>query len=189
MTPQDCAVIFGDDAPGSLGAAIARRVKHEGLAVQQTTIDAADRAALEGLFAQLERDGRRPALVVHAIAPGAAAAPALEASIAEASTHWRRICHAGGQIGQVAIPRLLAAQQGTLLFLAPADSPDAGIAAAAAGLRSFAQSMAREFGPQNLHVAYVALGESADTEAVAHSVWQLHRQHRTTWTQELDLLP
>lgn len=182
MTKNDYAIVFGDTG---LGAAIARRIEREGLAVHAPQgIDAADRDALDALFAA--RVGA-PRLVVHVPASTAAAQAALDTPIAEAHEHWRRICLAGSQVGQAAIPRMLAAQQGTLLFLAPAASPNAAVAAATAGLRSFAQSMAREFGPKHLHVAYVALDERADAEAVALSVWQLHRQHRTTWTQELDL--
>lgn len=188
MTTQDCALIFGDTSPGSLGAAIAARLAQEGLPVHATEqVDATDVRQLKALFAAVEGAGRHPVLVVHAPAATAAALGALDSSIAEAQQQWRRICYTGSQIGQAAIPQMLTAQQGTLLFLAPADSPNAAIAAASAGLRSFAQSMAREFGPKNLHVAYLALDETANPDAVALTCWQLHRQHRTTWTQELDL--
>jgi len=185
MTKNDYALVFGDTGPGSLGAAIAHRLEREGLATHPAGgVDAADRDALGTLFAAR---GSAPRLIVHVPASAAAAQAALDMPIAEAQQHWRRICLAGSQIGQAAIPRMLHAGQGTLLFLAPAASANAAVAAATAGLRSFAQSMAREFGPKNLHVAFVALDERADADAVAGTVWQLHRQHRTTWTQELDL--
>lgn len=110
--------------------------------------------------------------------------------------------------------------QGTLLFTGASASlrgkPLFGaFAAAKAGLRAFAQAMAREFGPQGIHVAHVVidgvvdgdkvnqfgwgLGSayrmakgsdgSLDPEAIAESYWQLHRQPRCAWTQELDLRP
>jgi hypothetical protein len=78
-------------------------------------------------------------------------------------------------------------------------------------LRSLSQSLAREFGPQGVHVAHVVIdggidGERLRTgapqrvaqaggdgllqlEAIAESYWQLHVQHRSAWTQELDLRP
>ena len=84
-------------------------------------------------------------------------------------------------------------------------------AAAKAGLRSVSQTLAREFGPQGVHVAHVVIdggidGERLRTsaperaaqagadgllqpEAIAESYWQLHLQQRSAWTQELDLRP
>lgn len=89
--------------------------------------------------------------------------------------------------------------------------PFAAFAAAKAGLRSLSQSLAREFGPRGVHVAHVVIDGGIDGErlrshspqraeqagadgllnpdAIADSYWQLHRQHRSAWTQELDLRP
>jgi NAD(P)-dependent dehydrogenase (short-subunit alcohol dehydrogenase family) len=90
-----------------------------------------------------------------------------------------------------------------------------GFAAAKAGLRAHAQAMAREFGPKGIHVAHVIVdgvvdGERANQfgyglgkaylmtkgedgslkpDAVAKAYWQLHLQHRSAWTHELDLRP
>ncbi len=75
------------------------------------------------------------------------------------------------------------------------------------GLRALAQSMAREFEPQGVHVAHVVVDGQIDTprvremspgredrtmlspDAIAETYWQLHRQDRTAWTLELDLRP
>ncbi len=75
------------------------------------------------------------------------------------------------------------------------------------GLRAVAQSMARELGPQGLHVAHVIIDGQIDSEryrhlaeergpdsllqpdAIADAYVQLHRQHRSAWTLELDLRP
>ena len=78
-------------------------------------------------------------------------------------------------------------------------------------LRALAQSMARELGPQGIHVAHVVIDGAIDTEfirsnfperaalkdrdgilspeAIAEAYWQLHSQHRTAWTHEMDLRP
>src|SRR6266446_4705713 len=85
----------------------------------------------------------------------------------------------------------------------------AHFAAAKAGLRMVAQSMAREYGPQGLHIAHVVIDGGIDGErlhrrapeliekrgdngllgidAIAEAYWQIHRQARSAWTQELDL--
>ena len=83
-----------------------------------------------------------------------------------------------------------------------------------AGLRMLAQSMAREFGPQNIHVAHLIIDAGVDTafvreriaasgknpddlppdtlmspRSVAESYWVLYHQTRDGWTHELDLRP
>ena len=90
-----------------------------------------------------------------------------------------------------------------------------GFAAAKAGLRTHAQAMAREFGSKGVHVAHVVVDGVVDgdraqqfgyglgkaylltrgddgslkPDAVAEAYWQLHLQHRSCWTHELDLRP
>jgi len=75
------------------------------------------------------------------------------------------------------------------------------------GLRALAQSMAREFGPQGIHVAHINIDggimservkdmvkdRPADSflepDAIADVYYDLHKQHRSTWSQEIDLRP
>jgi NAD(P)-dependent dehydrogenase (short-subunit alcohol dehydrogenase family) len=71
------------------------------------------------------------------------------------------------------------------------------------GLRALAQSLAREFGPQGIHVAHTIVdGQIAgdrhggrdpatllDPTALAREYWRLHAQDPTTWSFELDLRP
>ena len=74
-----------------------------------------------------------------------------------------------------------------------------------------AQSLAREFGPQGIHVAHVIVDGAIDgdriravapdvdsrfgqdgmlhPDAIAPMYLMLHRQHRSAWTHELDLRP
>jgi hypothetical protein len=62
-----------------------------------------------------------------------------------------------------------------------------------------AQSMARELGPKNIHVAHVVIdGVIArkapedgmlSTDAIAELFWQIHMQPRSAWTFEADLRP
>jgi NAD(P)-dependent dehydrogenase (short-subunit alcohol dehydrogenase family) len=129
---------------------------------------------------------------------------------------WRVGCLGGFLVGREAARRLVPLGRGSVLFTGASASlrgkPGyAQFAAAKAGLRMIAQSMAREFGPQGLHVAHVVIDGGIDGErlrgarpqiveergadglldidAIAESYWQLHRQRRSAWTQELDLRP
>jgi len=83
-----------------------------------------------------------------------------------------------------------------------------------AGLRMLAQSMARELGPKNIHVAHLIIDAGVDTafvrerikaagkdpetlspdtlmdpRSVAEAYWMLYHQKRDGWTHELDLRP
>jgi NAD(P)-dependent dehydrogenase (short-subunit alcohol dehydrogenase family) len=129
---------------------------------------------------------------------------------------WRIGCFGGFLVGREAARRLVPLGRGSVLFTGASGSlrgkPGfAHFAAAKAGLRMLAQSMAREFGPQGLHVAHVVIDGGINGErlrqrrpetvaergedgllgidAIAETFWQLHRQPRTAWAQEIDLRP
>ncbi len=129
---------------------------------------------------------------------------------------WEMGCFAGFLVGREVAKVMLPRKQGTILFTGATASlrGSAGFAAFAGakhGLRSLAQSMARELGPQGIHVAHVVIDGAIDApfiaerfperyalktqdgilspDAIAENYWQLHRQHRSAWTHELDLRP
>jgi len=129
---------------------------------------------------------------------------------------WRVGCFGGFLVGREAARRMVPAGSGTVVFTGASGSlrgrPGfAHFAAMKAGLRAVAQAMAREFGPQGLHVAHViidggingerlrtyvpqfvaAKGEDGllDIDAIAETYWHLHTQHPTAWTHEVDLRP
>ena len=78
-----------------------------------------------------------------------------------------------------------------------------GFSAAKFACRGMAESMARELGPEGIHVAHVVIDggilpphgdvddheEFLDPDAVADSYWHLVEQDRSAWTLELDLRP
>ena len=118
----------------------------------------------------------------------------------------------GREVASVMLPR----KRGTILFTgATASMRGASGFSAFAGakfaLRALAQSMARELGPENIHVAHVVIDGAIDSnfirenmpdvdrarqedrilspdEIAATYVW-LHRQKPNAWTHELDLRP
>src|SRR5882724_108361 len=118
---------------------------------------------------------------------------------------WRTGCFAGFLVGRAAAALMSSRGSGTIIFSGATGSirGGAGFAAFASpkfALRGLAQSMARELGPKNVHVAHVILDgmiaqENASSEdlfqpaAIAETYHQLHRQTRGAWTHELDLRP
>jgi NAD(P)-dependent dehydrogenase (short-subunit alcohol dehydrogenase family) len=129
---------------------------------------------------------------------------------------WEMCAFAGFLTGREVAKVMGPRGRGTILFTGATASVrgGAGFAAFAGGkhaLRALAQSMARELGPQGIHVAHVVIDGAIDTEfirsnfperaalkdrdgildpdAIAEAYWQLHLQPRSAWTHEMDLRP
>ncbi|MDH4560169.1 SDR family oxidoreductase [Pseudomonas sp. BN411] len=129
---------------------------------------------------------------------------------------WEMACFSGFLTSQAVAKRMVTRGRGTILFTGATAGlrGAAGFAAFAGakhGIRALAQSMARELGPRNIHVAHVVVDGAIDTEFIresfperyalkdqdgilapehiAENYWYLHSQPRDAWTFELDLRP
>ncbi len=129
---------------------------------------------------------------------------------------WRLGCYAGFLVGRAAARRMVPRGEGSILFTGATASirgaaEFAGFAASKSGLRAMAQSMAREFGPQGIHVAHVVVDGLIDSpvirerfadviaalpedgalspEAIGQAYVDLHHQNRSAWSFEIDLRP
>ncbi|TNF79366.1 SDR family oxidoreductase [Pseudomonas sp. ICMP22404] len=129
---------------------------------------------------------------------------------------WEMACFSGFLNAREVAKRMVKRQRGTLLFTGATAglrgaSGFAAFAGAKHGIRALAQSMARELGPLNIHVAHVVVDGAIDTdfirdnfpekyatrdedgildpEHIAENYWYLHTQPRDAWTFELDLRP
>jgi len=129
---------------------------------------------------------------------------------------WEMACFAGFLTGREVARRMVPRGRGTMIFTGATASlrGSAGFAAFAGAkhaLRALAQSMARELGPQGIHVAHLVVDAAIDTEFIqsnfperyalkeqdgivdpqhiAETYWMLHRQPRDAWTHELDIRP
>ena len=129
---------------------------------------------------------------------------------------WEMACFGGFLNGREVARRMVGRGRGTILFTGATASLRgsanfAAFAGAKHALRALAQSMARELGPKNIHVAHVVVDGAIDTEFIrtnfperyatkaddgilapahiADAYWYLHTQPRDAWTFELDLRP
>ncbi|MDN3220350.1 SDR family oxidoreductase [Pseudomonas sp. NPDC087342] len=129
---------------------------------------------------------------------------------------WEMACFSGFLNAREVAKRMATRQRGTILFTGATAglrgaSGFAAFAGAKHGIRALAQSMARELGPMNIHVAHVVVDGAIDTdfiresfpekyatkdqdgilnpEHIAENYWYLHSQPRDAWTFELDLRP
>ena len=129
---------------------------------------------------------------------------------------WEMACFSAFLTAQAVARRMVTRERGTILFTGATAglrgaAHFAAFAGAKHGVRALAQSMARELGPRNIHVAHVVVDGAIDTafirdtfpdiyarkdqdgildpEHIADNYWFLHAQPRDAWTFELDLRP
>jgi NAD(P)-dependent dehydrogenase (short-subunit alcohol dehydrogenase family) len=134
---------------------------------------------------------------------------------------WEMACYAGFLAGREAARLMLPHGRGCLFFTGATASVRGGsgyaaFASAKFGLRALAQSIARELGPKNIHVAHLIIDAGVDTAwvrdrireregedalnelapgrlmrpaAVAEAYWQLYRQPPDAWTFEQEIRP
>lgn len=232
------AIVIGVGARNGLGAALASRFAREGLEVvlvgrtaERLRLVAEDiRAAgghAETIVADITREHdiaslfASPALretleLVVYNAGSNARIQTLEITSADFESMWRQNALGGLLVGQEAIRVMRPRGKGTLIFTGATASvrsrpPFVAFAAAKAALRAVAQGLAREFGPEGIHVAHVIIdgiiggdfarktfpefvktrgeGGLLDLDEIAETYWSLHQQGRSAWTHELDVRP
>jgi NAD(P)-dependent dehydrogenase (short-subunit alcohol dehydrogenase family) len=196
-------------------APLVARIEAEGGVAHGWPCDARDEAAVVELFARVEREVAPIEVVVFNIGANVRS-PIAEMTERVYRKVWEMAALAGFLSGREAARVMLARGRGTILFTGATASLRGGsgfaaFAGAKHALRALAQSMARELGPQGIHVAHVVIDGAIDTafiaenfpdryalkaqqgildpDAIAEAYWQLHRQPRSAWTHELDLRP
>jgi NAD(P)-dependent dehydrogenase (short-subunit alcohol dehydrogenase family) len=194
--------------------AVARTIADSGGRAEAVTGDATREEDVAAAFERAERSAPLEIVVYNAGLNRKADFRTLSA--AEFEETWRIGCFGGFLVGREAARRLVPRGRGTVVFTGASASlrgrPGfAQFAAAKAGLRMVAQAMAREYGPAGIHVAHVVIDGGIDGErlrerfpdvarergadgllaldALAQAYWQLHRQHRSAWSHEVDLRP
>lgn len=238
VTKIKTALIVGVGASRGLGAAAAMRFAKEGLhvVVAGRTTEKIEKVASEiraaGYSAQaVTGDGANESDAVRFVATAEERGPLelvlhnagsnrrdafLNLEVSDFEALWREHCLGGFLTGRESARCMVPRGRGTILFTGASGSLRgralfAAFAAAKAGLRATAQSMARELGPKGIHVAHVVIdggiegdrllaafpgrqGEKGPDgllaiDAIAEAYWQVHLQQRSAWTHELDLRP
>ena len=137
--------------------------------------------------------------------------PFLETKPDDFEDSWQVTVKTAATVSKVLLPSMLGRQQGTLIFTGATASIKGNVNAspftvAKFGLRALSQSLAREFGPQSIHVAHVIAdgvitGSRAQEtfnlpearciqpDALADLYLDVIRQDKSCWTQEIDARP
>ncbi len=177
--------------------------------------DARDEEVMIGIVDSIERDVGPLAAAIFNVGAN------VRFSVTDTSAQvyrkvWEMAAFAGFLMGREVAKRMILRGQGTILFTGATASlrGSEGFSAFSGGkaaLRMLAQSMARELGPQGIHVAHVVIDGGIDTDfvrelrpdfeslkandgvlspdAIAANYVMLHKQARSAWTHELDLRP
>jgi NAD(P)-dependent dehydrogenase (short-subunit alcohol dehydrogenase family) len=210
-------VLVGGRTPEKIEQ-VAQTIRKSDGSAEPVTVDTTREGDVVRLFdrAMSPGDGHDPADLVVFNAGNNQRIDFGQLTAAQFEDFWRVGCFGGFLVGREAARRLAPLGRGTIVFTGASASlrgkPGfAHFAAAKAGLRMIAQSMAREYGPLGIHVAHVVVdggirgdrilnrmpnlvnerGEDGllGIDAIADAYWLIHRQQRSAWTHEIDLRP
>ncbi len=168
--------------------------------------DATDVEQVEDLFKQLDQTMGHLNLVLYN--PSAyTAGPIAELDPALVHNSLMQTAYGAFLVAQQAATRMLKSGSGAIFFTGATASVKgfpqfAPFAMGKFALRGLSQSLARELGPKNIHVAHFIIdgsiatqadsnedGGQLDPDSIAETYLAVLNQHRSAWTQEIDLRP
>ncbi|MBY0532758.1 MAG: SDR family oxidoreductase [Xanthobacteraceae bacterium] len=196
-------------------APLVKHIEAEGGKARGFGNDARKEEQVAALFEEIERDIGPVEVAVYNIGANVRF-PIRETTSRVFFKVWEMACFGGFLMGREAAKVMVPRNRGTIIFTGATASlrGSSGFSAFSAGkhaLRAVAQSMARELGPEGIHVAHVVIDGAIDTafikemfperyklkeqdgildpDRIAENYWYLHNQHRSAWTHEMDLRP
>ncbi|OJD25574.1 hypothetical protein ACJ73_03061 [Blastomyces percursus] len=174
-------------------------------------------ASVKSAFAEISNafPGAPVAAAIYNVGGGFVRKPFLELSQEDFTAGYESNAKGAFHFSQAVLPLLLKSQNlehpPTLIFTGATASLRgsalcSSFATGKSALRALSQSLAREFGPQGIHVCHAIIDGIIDIErtkgfhfdvpdaklapnSIADTYWFLHTQPKTTFTQELDLRP
>ena len=189
----------------------ARGIQKLGPLIEETkayaiACNASDPYEVARMFESTDKEIGTPNIVVYNPS-GSVRGPVSEIEKSEVLNALLVTCYGGFLVVQEAARRMLVTGTGSLLLTGASASVkgfanSSSFAMGKFGLRGLAQSSARELAPYGIHVAHFvidgairhrnsSIGEDArlDPDAIARSYLDIHRQHRSAWTWEVELRP
>jgi NAD(P)-dependent dehydrogenase (short-subunit alcohol dehydrogenase family) len=149
--------------------------------------DATDEATVEQLFSDVETKYGPVEVLVYNPGGGFGRTPVVEQTAERFRAVWEFTAFGGFLCSRAAAQRMQKRGHGTIL-----------ITGATASLRALGQSMARELGPDGIHVVQVNIdgligpsddGSKLDPDDIAETYYGLYKQSKSNWTHELDIRP
>ena len=215
LKQQSCLVLFGDDIQ-ALSQVCMEQHKHKAIHVYQVLHDAnqksvkiesqnseltfvslnlINQAALKDLMQHIRWQAHQIELCI--FQPSFRPYPQKETDLTQQiEQQWQNTGLSAASVSQIMIKQMLRQQGGTLIFLGGQPTMAANIDLLSqsifAGIRALSQSLAREFHPKGIHIAYCMLPDwDSQNRSLMISVqnvcWHIHQQHESTWSQELSI--
>lgn len=214
----ETAVVVGFGA--EIGPALVRKLADRGMRVavisrsevhgasdgqvRTFSVDVTNERATKRAFEDIVELMGPPSLVVYGV-QGWSPGRAIDVEVAAFEEAWRANCLGAFIVAQQAARAMRPAGRGTIALLGATSgvigrSGHLNLAVGKFGLRAIAQVMAKELGPEGIHVVHVVIDadvRSESDEGLPHSnpldlaelVCWLHQQPRNVWTHELDVRP
>lgn len=203
---------------GDKTASLVKEITDAGGTAFGYSLDAREESQIEARFAAIEKDIGPIEVVIYNVG-GNVSFPIRETTERVFYKVWKMACLGAFLTGREAVKYLTPRHKGSIFFTGATASVRGGsgfaaFASAKAALRALAQSMARELGPENIHVAHLIIDAGVDTEfvrdrfrdrgiepdqlpedtlmnpaSVGEAYWNLHQQSRDAWTFEMDIRP
>lgn len=199
-------------------APLVSEIEADGGTAYGYSMDARDEDSTADVFRRIEQDVGPIEVVIFNVG-GNVRFPILETTARVFRKVWEMACFAGFLTGREAAKYMVPRGRGCIFFTGASASTRgnpgfAAFSSGKAGLRALAQSIARELGPKNIHVAHLVIDAGVDTAfvrdlwikagkdpdkmppdslmnpaSVAESYWTLYSQKRDAWTFEMDIRP
>lgn len=203
---------------GDKSDVLVKEINQSGGEAHGYTLDAREESQVQERFAAIEKEFG-PLEVVVSNAGGNVNFPIRETTERVFYKVWKMACLTGFLTGREAAKYMVPRHKGSIFFTGATASLRGGsgfaaFASAKFGLRALAQSMARELGPENIHVAHLIIDAGVDTkfvrerfqdrginpddlpentlmnpDSIGETYWMLHQQQKDAWTFEMDLRP
>ena len=194
---------------------LAESIRVEGNTAHATPVDARDEDAMVALVERIETEIAPIEVAVFNIGANVNF-PITETTSRVYRKVWEMAAYSGFLMGREVAKRMETRGRGTILFTGATASMRGGpgysaFAGAKFALRALAQTMARELGPKNIHVAHVVIDGGVDTvwirenfpdyekrkaadgiiapSDLADNYVMLYDQPRNAWTFEIDVRP
>ncbi|KAL0487358.1 SDR family NAD(P)-dependent oxidoreductase [Acrasis kona] len=189
---------------------VEQEIKRNNGSVISIPTDAGSTDSVKSAYEAIRNEfGASPSVFVYnagAFSPGGI----LDTTVEQFENNFKILCTGCFIAAKQFVPDMLSQKSGSFLITGATASLRGGkgfmnLAVGKFGLRALSQSMAREFGPQGIHVAHVIVDGMIDTgseytrnkdkkellnpDALAKVYWDLHTQDPTVWTHELDVRP
>ncbi len=201
-------VVVGLSRSGKFGEAFLRERNPERFV--SYACDVSDPSGVSASFERIRNDCGSPSVLVHNAAE-LLLRDFLSIRPDEFESLWRTSCLGGMLAAQEVLPGMLERDAGTLIFSGATASVKAGpksaaFAASKFALRGLAQSLARAYGPQGIHIVHTVIDgviwgpraeqefgmareKCIDPDHLAQVYLDLIRQPASCWSHEIDLRP